>query len=39
LRKLDENTVIIYKELKDMYLPAPPDFDTEDFIDWDLAVG
>jgi hypothetical protein len=39
LRKLDENTVIIYKELKDMYLPASPDFDTEDFIDWDLAVG
>lgn len=39
IRKLDEDTILIYKELKDIYLPDSPDFETEDFIDWDLPVG
>lgn len=39
LRKLDESTVIVYKELKDMYIPDPSEFDTLDFVDLDLTSG
>lgn len=39
LRKVDESTVIIYKIIKDVYIPDIGDFDSDDFLDWDILAG
>jgi hypothetical protein len=39
IRKLDEETILVYKELKDIYVPDKPDYETLDFLDWDLPSG
>jgi hypothetical protein len=38
-RKLDESNIIVYKCLKDIYVKGRSDFESEDFLDWDLLTG
>jgi hypothetical protein len=39
LRKIDESVIILYKIIKDVYVPDVGDFDSEDFLDWDILAG